>query len=141
MAGKYGSQSYSIQFDDAPGGTLRDVTQHVLSQSGKKINSAMELSTAFGDSWAEHTPAGMNSVDPITLEGLWDTTGTTGPHAVFSVPDDGPQDDTRTLTITPGDSKTFSGETRLVSYEVIGQVGALTRFRAVIQPTGTWAWA
>lgn len=77
----------------------------------------------------------------ITIEGFWDTTATTGPHVVFSVPDDGPQDTERTLTVIPGDSKTFTVETRLVSYEVIGENGNLTKFRAVVQPTGSASWA
>ena len=136
MAGKYGSQSWIIQFDDAAGGTLRTVTDAVLTMSGIKINSMMQLSHAFGDSWQESTPTGMGSLDPITMEGFWDTTATTGSHAVFSVPDDGPQDSTRTLTVSPGDSKTLTVETRLVSYEVLGTLNELTKFRAVIQPTG-----
>ena len=141
MAGKYGGASWVVQFDDAPGGTLRTITNHVLTMSGIKITSALQLSHAFGDSYEESTPSGMVKLDPITITGFWDTTATTGPHAVFSVPDDGPQDSTRTLTITPGDSKTLTVETYLVSFEVTGKNGALSEFSAVIQPTGTFAWA
>jgi len=141
MAGKYGSQSITVSYDDAPGGTARAVTNHVLTMSGVKITSAMQLSHAFGDSAEESTPSGMTKVDPITLTGFWDTTATTGPHVVFGTPDDGPQDDTRTLTIVFGDSKTFAVETRLVSYSVMGKNGALTEFEAVIQPTGAHTWS
>ena len=141
MAGKYSSQSITVTFDDAPGGTGRAVTNHVLTMSGVKVTSAMQLSHAFGDSAEEHTPSGMTKVDPITLTGFWDTTATTGPHVVFGTPDDGPQDDTRTLVIVFGDSKTFTVETRLVSYEVLGKNGALTEFSAVIQPTGAHTWS
>ena len=141
MPGKYSSQSVSVSYDDGPGGTLRAVTNHILTMSGVKISSAMQLSHAFGDSYEESTPSGMAKVDPITLGGFWDTTATTGPHVVFIAPDDGPQDDTRTLTVVFGDGKTFTVETRLVSYAVIGKNGALTEFEAVIQPTGAWTWS
>lgn len=141
MAGKYGSQSITITYDDGPGGTGRAVTGHVRTMSGVKITSSMQATTAFGDTWEEQTPTGRMRMEPVTLAGHWDTTSTTGPHAVFSAPDDGPQDDTRTLVIVFGDSKTMTVETRLVSYEVKGQEGNLTEFEAVIQPTGTATWS
>ena len=141
MAGKYGSQSITVTYDDAPGGTGQAVTNHILTMSGVKITSAMQLSHAFGDSAEESTPSGMTKVEPITLTGFWDTTATSGPHVVFQTPDDGPQDATRTLVIVFGDSKTFTVETRLVSYEVLGKNGALTEFSAVIQPTAAHTWS
>ena len=141
MAGKYGGASVVVQYDDAPGGTLRTVTNHILTMSGVKITSAMQLSHAFGDAGEETTPSGLTKVDPSTLTGFWDTTATTGPHVVFGVPDDGPQDDTRGLRIQFGDSKQFDVETRLVSYSVMGENGALTKFEAVLQPTGAHTWS
>ena len=141
MAGKYGSPSITIAYDDAPGGTPRTITDHVLTMGGVKITSPQEVSTAFGDSWVEKTPTGVREVASLTLEGLWDTTATTGPHVVLGDPDDDPQDATRTLTIGFGDSKQFDVETRLASYEVLGQVGNLTRFRAEIEPTGAGVWS
>lgn len=141
MAGKYGSQSLVVSVDDSAGGSLTAVTNHILSMSGVKITSAMQLSHAFGDSAEETTPSGMTKVDPITLTGFWDTTASTGPHVVFLTPDDSPQDSTRSLRIVFGDSKQFDVETRLVSYEVLGKNGALTEFAAVLQPTGAHTWA
>jgi hypothetical protein len=141
MAGKYGAASFTVAVDDGPGGTARTVTSHILSTSGHKLSSVLEIATAFGVSFEASLPVGLKKVDPLTLEGFWDTTATTGPHVVFGDPDDGPQDSTRTVTFGYGDSKTFAGEAYLESYEVMPSVGALTRFRAVLQPTGTWAWA
>jgi hypothetical protein len=142
MAGKYGSASITITYDDGPGGTGRAITSFVLTMGGVKITSNTEQSNAFGDAWEKHNATGVSKVEPITLEGFWDTTATTGPHVVFLAPDDGPQDATRTLVIAFGDSKTFTCETILKSYEVLGQNGNLTRFKAEILPTGTpvgWA--
>jgi len=141
LAGKYSSQSITITFDDAPGGTGRIVTGYVQTMSGTKIESVLQASHAFGDSWEEHTPTGMARMAPVTLSGHWDTTATTGPHVVFVAPDDGPQDDTRTLVMVFGDSKTMTVETRLVSYSVNGVNGNLTQFEAVIQPTGAATWS
>src|SRR3990167_10612206 len=97
MAGKYGSASVAITYDDAPGGTGRLVTGYVQTMSGTKISAAQQASHAFGDSWEEHTPTGMSKMEPVTLSGHWDTTATTGPQVVFIAPDDGPQDDTRKI--------------------------------------------
>lgn len=141
MAGKYGSQSVTITYDDGPGGTGRAVTGYVQTMGGTKIVSAMQASHAFGDSWEESTPTGMMKMEPVTLAGHWDTTSTTGPHVVFIAPDDSPADDTRTLVMVFGDSKTMTVETRLVSYEVKGELGKLTQFEAMIQPTGTATWS
>lgn len=141
MAGKYGSQSVTITYDDAAGGSGQAVTGYIQTMSGIKITSAMQASHAFGDSWEESTPSGMMKMEPVTLSGHWDTTPTTGPHVVFIAPDDGPQDATRTLVVVFGDSKTMTVETRLISYEVTGVNGGLTQFTAVIQPTGTATWS
>ena len=83
MAGKYGSASVTITYDDAPGGTGRIVTGHILTMSGAKIQSVLQASHAFGDSWEEHTPSGLMKMEPVTLTGFWDTTATTGPHVVL----------------------------------------------------------
>jgi hypothetical protein len=141
MAGKYGSQSVTITYDDGPGGTGRAVTNFVLQMGGVKITAVTEPSHAFGDSWEEHTPVGIGRMEALDLEGHWDTTATTGPHVVFIAPDDGPQDSTRTLVVVFGDSKTMTVETRLTAYEVLGVNGNLTRFKASILPTGAPAWS
>lgn len=141
MAGKYGSQSVTVTYDDGPGGTGRAVTNHILTMGGVELTSAMEESHAMGDSYKEHTPTGLLWMEDLELEGHWDTTATTGPHVVFIAPDDGPQDNTRTLVVVFGDSKTMTVETRLVKYTVLAINGQLTRFKALIRPTGQPAWS
>lgn len=141
MPGKYGSASVSISYDDAPGGVLRNVTAHVLSIGGVKKEALTEETSPFGTSNEAHTPTGKTRVPDISIEGLFDTTLTTGPHVVFGDPDDGPQDATRTLVIVFGDAKTFTIETRLVDYEVVAQNGALTRYKATIRQAGDGVWS
>ena len=141
MPGKYGSASASISYDDGPGGTLRNVTAHVLSIGGLKIEQITEENSPFGVAYETNTPVGKQKFADVTISGNWDTSATTGPHVVFGDPDDGPQDATRTLTIVPGDSKTLTVETRLVSYEVQLTDGKLTGYTAVVRQAGLAAWS
>ena len=141
MAGKFGSASVTITLDDGPGGTPRIVTSFILEMGGIKITSNMEGTTAFGDAWEKNLPVGVRKVDNIQLTGDWDTTATTGPHVVMVSPDSDPNGGTRTLVVVFGDSKTFTVETFLMSYEVKGEVNKLTRFTAELQPTGSGVWS
>ena len=139
-AGKHGSSEITIAYDDAPGGTPVTITNGVLTMSGVKIEAAQQLTHAYGDSWEESTPTGMRKVPPITMHGFFDDTLVTGTHIVMKVTDAdvSVQGSTRTLTVVFGNSVTATGETRLVSYEILGKNGNLTEFEAVVQPTGTW---
>lgn len=143
MAGKYGSPSVTITYDDAPAGTPRIVTGFVMELGGAKIVVATESSHAFGDAWNKHVASGMRSVPDIPVSGFFDTTATTGPHAVFRVTDADvdPNGGTRTLAVVYGDGKTFTVETLLAEYEVAGQNGNLTKFKAVIRPSGAAVWS
>lgn len=139
-AGKHGSSEITISYDDAPGGSPRTITSFVLTMGGIKLTSNMQTSTAFGDTIEKMLPTGVSKIDQITLTGFWDDTATTGPHTVFIAPDDGPQDSTRTLAIVFGNSKTWTSEGYLVSYEVLGKNGNLTEFAAVLQQnSGAWS--
>ena len=140
MPGKYGSASVAVSYDDSPGGTLRDVSAHVLTIGGIKIEQINEQTNPFGTAFESHTPVGVQRFPDVTIEGLFDTTATTGPHVVFGTPDSNPQGSTRTLTFTPGDAKTCTVETRLVDYEVIAAPGSLQRFRATVRQAGLAAW-
>lgn len=140
MAGKYGSSSIAITIDDAPGGSPQTITPYVREIGGIKIEAINQQSNPFGVSFEEHTPVGVKKVGPIPIHGFFNTTATSGPHVVFNPAsgDSDPQGATRTFTFTPGDSKTFTAEVRLLSYEILGKNGALTEYEAVIQPTGTF---
>jgi hypothetical protein len=141
MSGKYGSASITISFDDAPGGTLRDMTQYILTMSGIKREAITQQTNPFGTSAEASTPTGMIKVPDITVTGIFDTTASTGPHVVFGTPDTSPQAATRTLTVVFGDGKTATMESRLVSYEVIGKDGNLTEYSAVIRQAGDLVWS
>lgn len=138
-AGKHGSSEITIQYDDAPGGSLRTITSYVLTMGGIKLQSNMQASTAYGDSVMKKLPTGMMEIPPVTMTGFFDDTPTTGPHAVFGAPDTSPQAATRTLAVVFGNSKTWTSEGYLVSYEVLGKNNNLTEFAAELQQnSGVW---
>lgn len=140
MAGKYGSSSVSVAYDDGPGGSARTVTANITKIGDVAIESMQEDSTAYGDTIRKQLPTGVKELPDIEFEGWWDTTATTGTHAVFGTPDTDPNGSTRTLTIGFGDSKTWATEGFLKSYRVIATVGQLQKFKAVVtQNSGGWS--
>ena len=140
MAGKYGSGSVTITIDDAQGGSARAVTANITSFNGVKITAKTEDSTAYGDTIMKQLPTGVKEYADLDLEGWWDTTATTGTHAVFGTPDTDPNGGTRTAAIVFGDSKTWTTECYLKEYEVIASVGNLHKFRAKLaQISGAWS--
>lgn len=140
MSGKYGSASASIILDDH-GGTPRDITGHVLTLGGVKIAQINEENSPFGSASEKNTPVGKQKAIQKTLHGNFDTTPTTGPHVMFSTLETSPQDSSRTLTISPGDSKSYSGEVFATEYELVFTNGKLTGYNAVLEQAGAFAWS
>lgn len=134
-----------ISVDDAPGGTLRDMTQHILTIGGVKIENILQPSHAFGDAWEKMVSTGFARVPAIPITGFFDDTATTGPHTVFQVKaaDRSPAAATRTFTmaVAAGAGNSFTVEGHMASYEVLGKNGNLTEFAAVFQPSGSGAWS
>ena len=141
MAGKYGPASVTVTLEDGPGGTARALTNFILEGVSAKTSSQMMETTALGDSFTEQTPTGLKTVEPITLTCIWDTTGTTGTHAVLGTVDDGPQDDGRQLVAVFGDSKTFTVDVRLATSEVVASMGSIQTIVAELIPTGAGVWS
>jgi hypothetical protein len=141
MAGKYGPADVTVALEDAPGGTTRAIQNFILNGISAKDIARMMQSDCLGDAWEEHVPTGKKAAAPITLEGLWDTTATTGTHAVLGSVDDGPEDDGRELIVVFGDSKTWTVDCRLAEYEVIASNDSVQRFSCLLQPTGAAVWS
>jgi hypothetical protein len=141
MAGKYGSASVTVAYDGSAGGSPVTVTSFVISMGGAKITSKMQDSTAYGDTIMKQLPTGLKELPDWEMEGWWDTTASTGTHATFLAPDIDPNvANARTLTIVFGDSKTWATEGFLKEYEVLAQVGNLTKFKAKgSQHSGGWS--
>ncbi len=144
-AGKHGSAEWTISVDDAQGGSLRAITPYVTAIGGIKITAATQVTTAFGDTWTKNSPTGVKKVEAVQISGFFDDTATVGPHVVFLTPDttiyDGTTTTSRTFTIVVGNSKTFTVETLLTDYSVMGKNGNLTEYQATLLPTGTGTWS
>jgi hypothetical protein len=141
MAGKYGPASVTVTIEDSPGGTARALTNFILEGISIKQTSVLQDTTSLGDSFEEQTPTGTKRTENISLTLIWDTTGTTGTHAILGTIDDGPQDDGRELVVVFGDSKTYTVDVRLMSSEVVAANGAIQTMVAELVPTGTGTWS
>lgn len=141
MAGKYGPASVTVTLEDGPGGTARNIEDAILNGITAEDFAEMVETHGLGDSWKERTPTGILDSEEIQLEGVWDTTATTGTHAVLGTVDSGPQDDGRELVIVFGDSKTWTRDVRLARYGVISSTDNIQRFRATLTPTGAAVWS
>lgn len=138
---KFGSNSVTVSYDDS-GGTPQVVTDYITTMNGVEIEAITEPTTAFGDSWEEHTPVGVSKVAPIVVGGFYDDTAVSGPHVVFRALDTSPSAATRTLAIAFGGTNgTATVETRCSKYKITGKVAGLTMFEATLQPTGSLAWS
>ncbi len=138
--GMHGPAEVSVSLENAPGGTPKDIHNFILNGITAKDIARMMQSDALGDVWEEHIPTGKKAAEPITLEGLWDTTATSGTHAIMKDVDDDPNDDGRELVVTFGDSKTWTVDVRLTSYAVVASNDSVQKFIAELQPTGAAVW-
>ncbi len=132
---KYGSNSLVIEFDNA-GGTPVDMSQYILEVNGMSVESMMEESHTFGDSWREHLPTGLRQVGDLEWKGFFDDTATSGPDAIFNAPATGPSTTSRTAKYTWGGTKTSSVETFIARYDRNPVRGQLTKFTVQLKTTG-----
>ncbi len=131
----------TVSLENSPGGTAKQIENFLLNGISAKDISEMMETTALGDSWKERTPIGIKDSDEITLEGIWDTTATSGTHAILGTVDDGPQDVGRELVVVFGDSKTWTRDVHLSSYEVLASTSEIQKFSCVLTPTGAAVWS
>jgi hypothetical protein len=131
----YGQSSVIVAYDNS-GGTPVTMTPYVQTINGVSVESLMEQSDSFGDSWQEFLPVGVRKNGDITLEGLYDDTATTGPDAIFNAPAATVATSQRTLTITFGGSKTYSVETYIAKYDRFPVRGKLHRYSVLLKTTG-----
>lgn len=129
---KYGSGSGSISVDDS-GGTPRDLSQYIDTVNGLRVESILvDPSHTFGDTWVERLDTAIKQHADVTIEGWFDDTATSGPHVVLGTTGG----TARTLTYNPGGSNTRNVEVWIRSYEILMTRGEMTRYRAVLAPTG-----
>ena len=132
---KYGSGSVGITITDS-GAVARDLSAHILSINGVLIESVMEESHGYSNTWAEALATGMYKVEPVEIEGFYDDVASTGPHAVLGTTASGPASTTRTITFSWGGAKTTAFAVHIQKYARLPTRGQITRYKATLMPTG-----
>lgn len=128
---KYGSKDLKIEVDNSSGSPV-DLSNYIDTINEFNVEVAIVEGTAFGDGWVEQISTGLKKGNPVTIEGFYDDTATTGPDVILNS-----LGDTRTLKITWGSTKTTSVEAIITSYSRKPVRGELTRFSCTLTPTGT----
>ena len=133
----FGQVDFRIFVSTASGSnaTVRDWSQYVDTINGVKINGIFQQSDAFGDSWVEHLYVGVKRMDPLMLEGFYEDTAASGPHAVFGQTSDIGAE--RNFELNFGASDVVNGDVLIQDYERAPRRNELTRFRVTLLPTGT----
>lgn len=132
---KYGSNSLRIDFDDSSG-VPQNMSNHIRTFNGVRVEAIVEESHAFGDAWFESLASGLRRMQDVELGGNYDDTAATGPDVIFNAVFSAPGDATRTFKVTWGGTKTTTVETLIMAYERQATVGELTNFTVVLRPSG-----
>ena len=128
---KYGSPSVVISFN----GTT--ITQYVTDINNIDVESILEETHTFGDTWFESTAVGMKKAGDIKLKGFYDDTATTGPNALFVTTASDPTTAAVNLVITYGSTKTTTIPVLIQKYSRMLDRGKLHKYEVTLQPTGT----
>ncbi len=138
----FGSTSITITITDAPGGTLRAITDYITEIGGIAVESLQADTSAFGDIWGEFTPTGFRMHEEVPLKGFYNDAATTGPHVCLRDVDDSPTDTARSLVVVfGGTSGTATVPVRVKKYTVLGKNKGLTEFESILRPTGALVWS
>lgn len=130
---KYGSPDLKIEVANA-GGTLVDLSAYIDDDIKLDIEGMMEELLAYSASWPTQVSTGVKKASDITLGGMFDDTATSGPHVILNA-----IGSTRSVKITWGGSNTSTFEAVIKTYSLKSSKGSMTRFEAVLTPTGAVA--
>ena len=130
---KYGSPDLKIEVDNA-GGTLVDMSAYIETVNEVSVEALLQESHTFGDEWVEHLYTGVKQGAPVTFEGFYDDTATTGPDAIFNA-----LGSSREVKITY-DGATAAKYTLfnsiITNYKRLPSRGELHRYSVTFTPTG-----
>lgn len=127
---QYGQDALRIEVDNSAG-SLVNLSPYIDTINDVEVQALLQQTDTFGDAWVEQAFTGVRRMQPVTLEGTYDDTATTGPDAVLNA-----LGATRTLKITWGGTKTTTVEVVITSYVRRPTRGELTRFACTLTPTG-----
>ncbi len=114
--------------------TVREISNYVDTFNGVALEALTQQSDAFGDSWVENLYVGVKKMDDMTMEGFYEDTAASSPHAIFG--DMAHLGNERNFEINHGASDLVNGKCLIAKYERLPKRGELTRFRVTLRPTG-----
>lgn len=129
---KYGSPDLALSVDISDGGALTALTQYLKEINGFKVERLTEESHTFGDTWFEALQTGIRKMNDLELVFYYDDTASTI-KACFVT---SAHTATRSVRIVWGSTNQTDFEAWIVSYEYLPSIGALTRLKVVLRPTG-----
>lgn len=131
----YGSPNFKFGITSASGSTtIVDISGYIDTINGLKVNAMTQETHGFGDSWVEHTFTGVRSMDDITIGGFYNDAAATGPHALLG--NTTQVGASRAAETDYGSSVIQRVGVLIVSYQRTPTRNELTRFEAVLRPTG-----
>lgn len=140
-----GQPEFQIQVTTTSATTsFRDISQQVDTINGFGVEALLEQSDAFGDSWREQLYTGIRQMDDLTLEGFFEDTATaTGVHAIFGQATDlgAEREMELNFALAAGGTDVAHFDLIIRRYERVVRRGGLTRYRAVVAPTGAMTTA
>ncbi len=130
-----GPKDVKVELDNSAG-ALVNLSTNIRSIGGIKRASMMsDDAQGFGEAWTKTIATGVQKGEDIAIEAWYDD-ASDQTHEVLSHAPDGPDADTKTLTITLGGGKSSSWEGYLVDYERVLDRGANHICRATFRPSG-----
>ncbi len=116
--------------------TYHDISQYLTDWAGFNHIANLQESHTFGDAWREQLYSGFNMADDITISGFFDDAATSGPHALLGLLT--ALGNERSIKMSFGTTNAYIKTDVLIrSYNRIPTRGELTRYSAVLAPTGT----
>lgn len=124
-----------VMFDDSAG-TPVNITAYIDVESAMDISAKLQDWKPKGSIWPAPKDSGAREIAPITLEGLYDDTATTGPDVLFWNAG-AALGSTRTYKETwISTPKSTQVEVVIEKYVRTPQPDGLTRFAVTLRPTG-----
>lgn len=140
---KYSSVNAILEIDVSDGGALSSgfSAAHVTAIGDINFTKGEVVeSTAYGASAYTALQGVITKMDPITIEGFYDDTASTGPDAILNIARI-THAATRSFSLTLGTGEVITGESWITEYKVTSSVGTYHKYTATITPTGTISWA
>lgn len=130
----YGWPDLIVKVDNTDGGSLTNISAYVRAITIGKRMRLTEENTYAGLSWEAHLLTGIRKMEPITLEGVYDDTASTGPKAIFGT---SAHTVTRSFEFTLGGSNTIAGEAFITEWDPQPPSKGKITWKAVLLPTLT----